>query len=114
MNMDTAISVVNLFLENLPGALGLILFIYVGMRAGIIPSSKDINRINETLVKQTTAINILLAKEDLGTIGSQSPVRLSETGKKISRNINAEKIINSKLDGLRPAFESLSNSYDIR
>lgn len=143
MNMDTAISVVNLFMENLPGALWLIFFIYVGMRAGIIPSSRDIdeinrnisrnvdeinrnmtkhvteingriNKINETLARQTTAVNILMAKEKLGSMVSESPLRLSEKGEKISKSVNAEEIINSRLDEFRPEFEALSNNYDIQ
>ena len=143
MSMDTAISIVNLFVENLPAALWLILFIYVGMRAGIIPSSGDIdeinksisknidevnknasknvaeinekiNRINETLARQTTAVNILMTKEKLGTMVSESPLMLSEKGKKISESIDAEEIITSRLDELRPEFKELSNSYDIQ
>ena len=165
MNMDTAILIVNLFMENLPGALWLIFFIYVGMRTGIIPSSKDIdeinkniskniddinrnmtesatkineriskniddinrnmtesaaeingriNKINETLAKQTTAVNILMTKEKLGSMVSESPLRLSEKGEKISRSVDAVEIINSRLDELRPEFEALSNNYDIQ
>jgi len=107
MNMDTAILIANLFMENLPGALWLVFFIYVGMRTGIIPSSKDIdeinrnmtesaaringriNKINETLARQTTAVNILMTKEKLGSMVSESPLRLSEKGEKISRSVNA-------------------------
>ena len=139
MSMDTAISIVNLFAENLPAALWLILFIYVGMRAGIIPSSRDmdeisknideanrnargnvaeinekINRINERLAGQTTAVNMLMAEEKLGTVISESPLTLSEKGKKISESIDAEEIVNSRLDELRAEFEGLSNSYDIQ
>ncbi len=143
MSMDTAISIVNLFVENLPAALWLILFIYVGMRAGIIPSSRNIdetnksisknideanknasgnvaeinekiNKINETLARQTTAVNILMTKEKLGTMVSESPLTLSEKGEKISKSIDAEKIVNSRLDELRAEFEELSNSYDIQ
>lgn len=154
MSMDTAISIVNLFVENLPAALWLILFIYVGMRAGIIPSSRDmdeinenisknidevnknasgnvaeinerinkideeinekINKINETLARQTTAVNILMTKEKLGTMISESPLTLSEKGEKISKSIDAEKIVNSRLGELRAEFEALSNSYDIQ
>ena len=143
MSMDTAISIVNLFAENLPAALWLILFIYVGMRAGIIPSSRDIdeinksisknidevnknasgnvaeinekiNKINETLARQTTAVNILMTKEKLGTMISESPLALSEKGKKISKSIDAEEIVNSRLGELRAEFEVLSNSYDIQ
>ena len=143
MNMDTAILIVNLFMENLPGALWLVFFIYVGMRTGIIPSSKDIdeinrnisknvdeinrnmaknvaeingkiNKINETLARQTTAVNILMTKEKLGSMVSESPLRLSEKGEKISRSVNAVEVINSRLDELRPEFEALSNNYDIQ
>ena len=89
--------------------------IFGSLRASYIADiNKNINKINETLAKQTTAINILLTKENLGTIGSDSPIRLSETGERISRNINAEEIVNSMLDDLRPNFESLSNSYDVQ
>ena len=132
MSMDTAMSIVNLFAENLPAALWLILFIYVGMRAGIIPSSRDIdevnknargnvaeinekiNKINETLARQTTAVNMLMTEEKLGTMISESPLTLSEKGKKISESIDAEEIVNSRLDELRAEFEELSNSYDIQ
>ena len=132
MNMDTAILIANLFMENLPGVLCLIFFIYVGMRTGIIPSSKDIdeinrnmtesaakingriNKINETLGRQTTAVNILMTKEKLGSVVSESPLRLSEKGEKISRSVNAVEIINSRLNELRPEFEALSNNYDIQ
>ena len=132
MNMDTAILIVNLFMENLPGVLCLIFFIYVGMRTGIIPSSKNIDEINrnmtesaaringrisktnETLARQTTAVNILMTKEKLGSMVSESPLRLSEKGEKISRSVNAVEIVNSRLDELRPEFEALSNNYDIQ
>ena len=103
------------------GALCLIFFIYVGMRTGIIPSSQNIDEINgrisktnETLARQTTAVNILMTKEKLGSMVSESPLRLSEKGEKISRSVNAVEIVNSKLDELRPEFEALSNNYDIQ
>ena len=121
MNMDTATLIANLFMENLPGVLCLIFFIYVGMRTGIIPSSKNIDEINgrisktnETLARQTTAVNILMTKEKLGSMVSESPLRLSEKGEKISRSVNAVEIVNSRLDELRPEFEALSNNYDIQ
>ena len=69
--------------------------------------NEKINRINETLARHTTAVNMLMAEEKPGTMVSESPLALSEKGKKISESIDAEEIVNSRLDELRLFLNSL-------
>ena len=74
----------------------------------------NIGKTNETLAMWSTALTMLVAVKNSGASVSKSPFGLSEKGKKISRNINTEEIINSRLDEFMSGFESLSSSCDIR
>ncbi len=75
---------------------------------------KELSNIQKSIFRLEVAVQMLSQKEGGGTEESNSPVRLSKAGRDIAEKINAEKIIEDRLERLSAEhFSILDIKLDI-